>query len=191
MNARPSPKILAFMERYKIDSDEIWLLPGGKSYAVIHAAIERIANEQEIEFEAPFHIKDEGEAGCSLAGYGKLQDIRVWTFGEATPKNCRNPYYAAMAEKRLKDRLALKLLGIHGTGGLYSEDEVDDAGERAPPAEDAIEKAYLHMINTMCTNRKQAEAFYKSNRGMIENLRKMTRDRVMDLLATISRQEVA
>jgi hypothetical protein len=96
-----------------------------------------------------------------------------------------------MAEKRLKDRLALKLLGIHGTGGLYSEDEVDDAGERAPPAEDAIEKAYLHMINTMCTNRKQAEAFYKSNRGMIENLRKMTRDRVMDLLATISRQEVA
>lgn len=187
--AAPSKKILDFMERYKIDADEIWQLPGGKSHAVLHSALERVANEQEIEFEAPFHIHDMGEAGCSLAAYGKLQEIRVWTMGEATPKNCKNPYYALMAEKRLKDRLTLKLLGIHGMGGVYSEDEADefgDAGERLPPAEDAIEKAYLHVINTFCKNRKDCEDFYKKNTGMIQNLRKVSKERVMGLLATIS-----
>jgi hypothetical protein len=185
---KPSDKILQFMEYYKVDADEIWLLPGGKSYAVNHSALERVAAEQKIEFEAPFHFVDHGEAGCSIAGYGSLQDIRLWATGEATSKNCRNPYFVAMSEKRLKDRLALKLLGIHGKGGIYSEDEADDfnGGERAPPAEDAIEKAYLHLIGQICADRKTAETFYKNNKGMVEQLRKATKDRVLSLLKTIS-----
>jgi hypothetical protein len=84
---KPSDKILQFMEFYKVDSDEIWLLPGGKSYAVNHSALERVAAEQKIEFEAPFHIRDEGELGASLAGYGSLQDIRLWATGGVTAKN--------------------------------------------------------------------------------------------------------
>ena len=92
-----------------------------------------------------------------------------------------------MAEKRLKDRLILKLLGLHGKGGIYSEDEAEAfENERAPPAEDAIEKGYLHVITQICTDRKTAEDFYRGNKGMIANFRKATKERTLDLLKTIS-----
>ena len=47
----------------------------------------------------------------------------VTTYGEASPKNTKNAYPYAMAEKRAVDRAILKLLGLHGF--VYSEDEMD------------------------------------------------------------------
>jgi hypothetical protein len=47
-----------------------------------------------------------------------------WSFGEAAPKNNKNAYPYAMAEKRAKDRVILKLIGLHGIA--YSEEEADD-----------------------------------------------------------------
>lgn len=47
----------------------------------------------------------------------------VVTYGEASPKNNKNPYPYAMAEKRSYDRAVLKILGLHGF--IYSEDEMD------------------------------------------------------------------
>ena len=47
----------------------------------------------------------------------------VITYGEASPKNTKNAYPYAMAEKRAVDRAILKLLGLHGF--VYSEDEMD------------------------------------------------------------------
>ena len=47
--------------------------------------------EEGIEFEAPFHVIDRGEQGCSLAAYGRLQEVRLWTTGEATPKTAIIP----------------------------------------------------------------------------------------------------
>lgn len=47
----------------------------------------------------------------------------VITYGEASPKNNKNPYPYAMAEKRAVDRAILKLIGLHGF--VYSEDEID------------------------------------------------------------------
>lgn len=52
----------------------------------------------------------------------------VTTYGEASPKNNKNSYPYAMAEKRAVDRAILKLLGLHGF--IYSEDEMDHA---SPP----------------------------------------------------------
>jgi len=57
-----------------------------------------------------------------LKGY--LGNKSEWTYGEATPKNCKNSYPYAMAEKRAKDRIILKLIGCHGE--VYSEAESDE-----------------------------------------------------------------
>ena len=52
--------------------------------------------------------------------------VREWSFGEAMGYNLKNNYPFAMAEKRAKDRVILKLAGLHG---VYSEEEAEDFKE--------------------------------------------------------------
>ena len=56
--------------------------------------------------------------------FGHLGEISEWSIGEASPTNNKNAYPFAMAEKRAKDRVILKLIGLHGM--VYSEIEADD-----------------------------------------------------------------
>ena len=79
-----------------------------------------------------------------------LGKAKVITYGEATPKNNKNGYPYAMAEKRAVDRAILKLIGIHGF--VYSDDEVDDKFEnvqvkkievKKEPKKDNVDKIYI------------------------------------------------
>lgn len=47
---------------------------------------------------------------------------RIETFGEASPKNTKNGYPVAIAEKRAMSRVVLKLTGFYQEG-VYGEDE--------------------------------------------------------------------
>jgi hypothetical protein len=121
---KPSKAVLAFMEQYKIDNDEIWEVHGSQ-WVVKHKALERVAVEVGVKWDRPSVIT------CDMAGkiavicaFGKLGDKEEWSFGEAAPANNKNSYPMAMAEKRAKDRVILKLLTTHGA--LYSESEADD-----------------------------------------------------------------
>lgn len=132
---RLPPAIVDFMERYGVTSDEVWLFPGGKVYAVIHAALERISYERKISFGLPQIIEGNTAGGIvSMVVTATMGEHSTWSIGEASPKNNKNAYCYAMAEKRAKDRCILKLLQIHGT--IYSEDEDEDL--RAPQKEDLI-----------------------------------------------------
>lgn len=127
------PKEIAeFMKTYQVSSDEIWQAPGGKAWVVKHKALERIAAEKSITFERPAVIACElAEKSMVVCVFGKMGDREEWTFGEASPANNKNAYFAAMTEKRAKDRVILKLLAAHGD--LYSEDEADDFKQRQNP----------------------------------------------------------
>jgi hypothetical protein len=122
----PLPAAIAeFMKSYKVGTDEIWAVPGGRAYAVKHAALERIAYEHNINFGLPQILEANGADGVvAMLVTATMGDFSTWSIGEAAPKNNKNAYAWAMAEKRAKDRCILKLLNIHGT--LYSEDEADD-----------------------------------------------------------------
>lgn len=122
----PLPAAIAeFMQKYKVGTDEIWAVPGGKAWAVKHAALERIAFQHNIIFDLPQIIEADGANGvATLIVKGRLSDFEQWSVGEASPKNNKNAYCFSMAEKRAKDRVILKLLNIHGI--LYSEEEADD-----------------------------------------------------------------
>ena len=61
--------------------------------------------------------------GCG----GHLNDRSEWSYGEASDKNCKNKFPLAMAEKRAKDRVILKLVGLHGY--VYSDDELEDTAD--------------------------------------------------------------
>jgi hypothetical protein len=134
-------EIAAFMEKYSVSFDEVWKIPQGNAYAVKHKALERVAAEIGITYDRPQVAQiDLGNKVAAVVVFasmeitdmttGKISERQEWATGEATPHNNKNQYPLAMAEKRAKDRVILKLLQAHGA--LYSEDEADDF-KRANP----------------------------------------------------------
>jgi hypothetical protein len=122
--AKPGKAVMAFMEKYGVESDEIWEVHG-TTWCVKHKALERIAAEVGVIWEKPeLKVCDMAQGFVSVLVGGKLGDHVEFSFGEASPKNNKNSYPIAMAEKRAKDRVILKLLAVHGD--LYSEEEADD-----------------------------------------------------------------
>jgi len=92
---------------------------------VLHKALEKIAVANNIVFDAPKIIASEVvQKACVVCVTGHMENAVEWSFGEAAPYNNKNNYPYAMAEKRAKDRVILKLIGLHGD--VYSEDEADD-----------------------------------------------------------------
>lgn len=130
------PKDIAdFMAKYGVTADEVWKIPQGNAHAIKHKALERVAAEQNIVWERPAMLECNSEAGiAALCVFGRLGERTEWSIGEAVISDQSRPwgnyrvsgkqaaYVYAMAEKRAKDRVILKLLQVHGA--LYSEDEL-------------------------------------------------------------------
>jgi len=122
--AKPSKAVMEFMSKYSIDSDEIWEVHGS-SWVVKHKALERVAVDVGIVWLRPsVQVCDLANKIAVICAFGKLGEREEWSFGEASPANNKNSYPMAMAEKRARDRVILKLLVTHGA--LYSEAEADE-----------------------------------------------------------------
>ena len=92
---------------------------------VLHKACEKIAAHNGIVFDEPKIIESSvKEKYAVLLVTGHMKDASEWSIGEASPYNNKNAYPFAMAEKRAKDRVILKLVGLHGD--VYSQDEADE-----------------------------------------------------------------
>tara|TARA_Y100000593_G_C4321132_1_gene343841 strand:+ start:537 stop:1130 length:594 start_codon:yes stop_codon:yes gene_type:complete len=110
-------------EKYDLSADHFWKQKQSGKWIITHKGCWKIAVQEGIEFERPEIIsKEMGQV--VLFSAAKLGDQEVWTYGEAYPANCHVPYYWAMAEKRLKDRLTLMLIGVYGE--VYSEIEAQE-----------------------------------------------------------------
>ena len=112
---------------------------------VLHKACEKIAAHNGIVFDEPKIIESSvKEKYAVLSVTGHMKDASEWSIGEAAPYNNKNAYPFAMAEKRAKDRVILKLVGLHGD--VYSQDEADEFNlaqalkELEPDMRRAIEK---------------------------------------------------
>jgi hypothetical protein len=150
-----------------MDRDDTWAVQG--TPVVKHKALERLAAALKIKFQAPIVLRHERDEAVLIVT-GTMGDNSEWSTGEAlvvlmvdtgrkndrqkpiyeappgaagnyqlTPKQAGYPY--AMAEKRGKDRVILKLANL---AGVYSEDEADafkqPSVDYAPPADRASEE---------------------------------------------------
>lgn len=125
-------RIEVIREKFGLSKDDFWELPQKRgTWIAKHAALEVAAAKASIRFDMPQVLEARGADGvCAVCVQGQMEDRFEWSIGEASPKNNKNAYPWAMAEKRAKDRVILKLIGIHGL--VYSEEEADDfkgAGE--------------------------------------------------------------
>lgn len=117
------PKITEVLKNYGFDRSAVWDCHG--TWVVYHRVCEQIAANAGIQFDMPEIIEANSKEKIAVVCVsGKLGDAYEWSFGEAAPGNNKNAYPFAMAEKRAKDRVILKLIGLHGLA--YSEEEADD-----------------------------------------------------------------
>jgi hypothetical protein len=137
-------RITDILARYDEDLSSTWMVQGQR--VIRHAALERIAAKAGISFDKPNIVRSEEREAVILVS-GTNGDRSEWSIGEANMElNYRTSgkqqaYPYAMAEKRAKDRVILKLIELHGL--LYSEEEADEfkesaAGERREVMSDAI-----------------------------------------------------
>ncbi len=130
---RKSPEVIEFQKAHGITESEMWEVRPG-AWAVKHSAIERLVAQQGIKFERPAIIEvNTAEKIMVICVFGTLGDRTEWSFGEASPANCKIAYPAAIAEKRAKDRVAIKLINATGEA-IYSEEEfAEDTQPRQNP----------------------------------------------------------
>lgn len=119
-------------DKVGIDSKTaLWNCHG--TWVMYHKALEKVAAHQNIKFDLPTIIEHDADKRiCVMLVKGKWQEREEWTIGEAMPINIdrgsnKQQYPFAMAEKRAKDRVILKLLGLHGH--VYSQEEFGDPNE--------------------------------------------------------------
>jgi hypothetical protein len=118
----------------------VWRVQG--TAVIYHKTLERIAAQAGIVFEAPTIIRAERDEAVILVR-GRLPGAKPgaerieWSLGEALinvnyrVSGKQAAYVYAMAEKRGKDRVILKLIELHGL--VYSEEEADEF-RRGQPA---------------------------------------------------------
>ena len=124
------PKLLETLKTIDMTQEQAtWDVHG--TPVLLHKACEKIAAVHNIVFDAPVMIEsDAGKKHAVMCVTGHMGDKTEWSIGEATPYNNKNNYPYAMAEKRAKDRVILKLIGLHGH--VYSEAEADELEEAQP-----------------------------------------------------------
>lgn len=111
----------------------VWRVQG--TVVIYHKALERIAAQAKIEFEPPTIVRAERDEAVILVT-GRMGERVEWSIGEAlVGVNYRiagkqAAYVYAMAEKRAKDRVILKLIELHGL--VYSEEEADEFRNARP-----------------------------------------------------------
>ena len=145
-------KIYDVFDKHKvdIDKDAIWEVQG--TPVVKHKDVERLGAAMGIKWEKPQILRAESYEAVIIV-FGTVGDKMEWSIGEAKimemigtgkknqwGKSIREPkegcfgnyivtgsqaaYPYAMAEKRAKDRVILKLADLHGDA--YSSEEADD-----------------------------------------------------------------
>jgi hypothetical protein len=124
------PLVEKILERYDIAAtDALWPCTHKTkdgavrtNWIIYHRYCEQIAAKAGIIFSPPEIVVNDQETNTVvLLVTGQLGHVKEWSFGEASPKTTFLSYYFAMAEKRAKDRVILKLAGFHGM--VYSDVE--------------------------------------------------------------------
>jgi hypothetical protein len=139
MSDTADTKIAEILKKYGEPlAGNIWRVQG--QAVIYHKTLERIAAQAGIAFDPPQVLRAERDEAVILVT-GRLGDRSDWSIGEAVinvnyrVSGRQAAYVYAMSEKRAKDRVILKLIGLHGL--LYSEEEADDLGKGKPSEDDA------------------------------------------------------
>jgi len=162
--AKAKADLIELKNKFGLVASDVWDCHG--TLVMLHRSCESVAQQLGIAFDEPKVLSVDGESIAILVT-GRIGEESAWSVGEASPKNNKNAYPWAMAEKRAKDRVILKLARFSEVG-VYSDIEADDfkgtkpqsAPEPAKISDDqAVEIADL--ISESGADEKRFLAFFK------------------------------
>lgn len=124
------PRVQEVLKKYHDNPKAaVWNCHG--TWVAYHKDLEVVAAKAGITFDPPMVLEANGASKtAALCVTGHMADRSEWSIGEASPANNKNGYPFAMAEKRAKDRVILKLLGL--SGFVFSEEEADSFKPEQP-----------------------------------------------------------
>ena len=157
------PRVKDILVKFKLKPEHaLYSMPIGNKRLLImkHKYCELVAVKAGVVIDDLVEVETNSASGKAVIKcYAHNDKMKVITYGEASPKNCRVAYPYAMAEKRAVDRAVLKLVGLHGF--VYSEDEMEDADDqKIGSADDDAIKTFLTNIEGSKTL-KQATGYYE------------------------------
>lgn len=172
------PRIEAVRAKYDLSADDFWQIKQNKQWVCRHAALEVVAVKAGIEWMPPHIIEANAPAlVTSMIVTGKMGDRVEWATGETNQTNYsvsgKQPAYPwAMSEKRAKDRVVLKLVGIHGL--VYSEDEMPSVAQEQtqPSKNDAARETFTRLQKDFRTikDTDQLKLWWRDNASDIDTL---------------------
>lgn len=194
------PVIKEAFKKFGFSEDEVkdgcWLLERNNkavAWIALHKFLEKVAQRIGIVFEEPkvMNCTDDEIALWVSGGY---DSEKAWSIGEASPKNCKNDYRWAMAEKRAKDRVILKLLGV--AGDMYSEEEADEfkPKEKTPAqkasetraknkaSKEEVEEGARKAIEYISTKPDNSIEIYSDDWKKLDKMEKLLREWRSDML---------
>lgn len=159
-NKIEAPKrVVEYLTKHKLTTKEcLWNPIKNKPnlWAIKHKICEQIAADKKITFDLPVIVEsDSANKIVAVIVTGHMGDKTEWSFGEASPDNCKNSYPYAMAEKRGKDRVILKLIGLHGdvhSDGEFDPAEMQEQPEQTPeptPEPEAVKSKDVQELETL------------------------------------------
>ena len=105
---------------------------GSKGTTIItRTGIEKIQFHNNISVE--YNVEKMEPEFVVIRAYATKGNVKIETFGEASPSNTKQSYPVAMAEKRALSRAVLKITGFYKYG-VFGEDESDDFKRKAKEA---------------------------------------------------------
>ena len=113
-------------KEYGLEKDDFFKAPQG-FVIITRTGIEKVQRALGIEvtYQVVSELSDSSSGLYVIKALGCNKDKQVESYGEASPKNCRNSYPVAMAEKRALSRVVLKMADMYELG-IYGEDELSD-----------------------------------------------------------------
>jgi hypothetical protein len=178
------PRIEAVRQKYGLERSDFWQIKQNGQWVCKHAALEIVAAKANVEWLPPLIIeKDAPNLVTSMVVTGKMGERVEWATGETNATNYKvtgkqSAYPWAMSEKRAKDRVVLKLVGIHGL--VYSEDEMGDdakptAREDRPQVDEAMESLWSEL--TQLRSAEGLKSFWIDNSKAIAGFDDVNRAR--------------
>jgi hypothetical protein len=140
-------ELISILKRYNLDPNDpnvLWERDG--KLILCHRAYEHIAYIEHVQWLDPVVFTNDN-INITLLVRGKipLDEGYQWTFGEVNEANYNGAgatYPWAMAEKRGKDRLIAKLVGL--ARFVYSEEESEDFRQDRMPRDIAVNRQLVH-----------------------------------------------
>ena len=152
-------------KKYNLTKEDYWQESRSKKWIITHDACQKIGDMEGIIFGPPQVLNSE-QNFVRMVISAKKGEVLMWSIGEADNKNCKNLYFGAMAEKRGKDRVILKLINAYEYG-IYSDVEADNFQK-------PVEEFYTDEETAEFAKLIEHECFKGKKKAVKDELRKST-----------------